>query len=149
MMLQFIYGIVFSIVIILVSILLSKYFSYKLIAATILVSIGFIYVGFSLKNNSASAIVLEVSAALVFYFLAILGYVKNYSLIAIGIILHGVWDIMHHDQLIVKTDVPSFWPVFCITIDIITGIFFWIALHKENKRSQRQRPVSEFNYTSI
>ncbi len=117
-------GIIVSILIIILSRLFSKYFTTKLFAATILVAIAFIYVGFSLKGNPISFIILEVAVSLFLYFLAIFGYTRNNSLIAYGIMLHGLWDILHHQGLIVHTDIPDYWPIFCITIDIITGIYF-------------------------
>ena len=98
-MIQILSAIATALVIIVITILLSKHFSAKLFAATILCSIAFIYVGFSLKENMVSSIVLEVLVAVVFYFMAIIGYSKHNSLISYGIVLHGIWDITHHNAL--------------------------------------------------
>src|SRR5689334_14080886 len=103
--------------IIIFTILLSKHFSAKLIAATVLCSIAFIYVGFSLKGNTVSSIVLEVLVAVFFYLIAIIGYTKHNYLIAYGIVLHGIWDISHHHALLIKTDIPNYWPVYCLVTD--------------------------------
>ena len=113
--------------IIILNILLSKHFSAPLIAATILCSIAFIYVGFSLKGNTISSIVVEVLVAVVFYFIALIGYSKYNYLIAYGIVLHGIWDIFHHHALLIKTDIPSYWPVYCLVTDILTGLYFFIV----------------------
>src|SRR5215210_3354761 len=123
-MIEIIWGIVTAILIIVLVRLLSKYFTAKLFAATILVAIAFIYVGFSLKENPVSLIILEIGVALVLYFLAIIGYTKNSLLIAFGIILHGIWDIFHHKALFVETNIPGYWPSFCFTVDIIDGLYF-------------------------
>jgi hypothetical protein len=131
-MIEIISGIVAGVAIIIVAWLLSKYFTMRLIAATILVAIAFIYVGFSLKENPVSAIIPELAVALILYFLAIIGYTRNNSLIAYGIILHGVWDILHHKGLLVKTDIPTYWPVFCMIIDIIDGLYFLFIFKKSN-----------------
>ena len=130
-MIETISGIVVAVVIIILSQMLSKHFTAKLIATTILVAIVFIYVGFSLKDNPVSLIVLEIMVALVFYFLAIIGYTRNNLLIAYGIILHGVWDIFHHKGFPVGTDIPDYWPSFCFIIDIIDGIYFFIIFRKQ------------------
>ena len=119
--------------------LLSKYFTEKLIAATILVAIAFIYVGFSLKDNPVNLIVLEIAIALFLYFLAIIGYTRNSLLIAYGIMLHGLWDIFHHGAFIIRTDIPGYWPSFCFIIDIIDGLYFLIVFKKEK---QHQRSIS-------
>src|SRR6059058_250021 len=80
-MAQILLAVATAVVIIILNILLSKHFSARLIAATILCSIAFIYVGFSLKGNTISSIVLEVLVAVVFYFIAIIGYTRHNALI--------------------------------------------------------------------
>ena len=126
-MIQILSAIATALIIIVITILLSKHFSAKLFAATILCSIAFIYVGFSLRENMVSSIVLEVLVAVVFYFMAIIGYSKHNSLIAYGIVLHGIWDISHHNALLIKTDIPYYWPAYCLVIDIIIGFYFFIV----------------------
>jgi len=123
-MTEIISGIVVAVAIIIISRLVARFFSTKLFAATVLVAIAFIYVGFSLKGNPVNALILESGMALVFYFLALIGYTRNPSLIAYGIILHGVWDILHHQSWLVKTDVAAYWPLFCLIVDIIDGVYF-------------------------
>ena len=130
-MTEIISGIVVAILVIIAAQLLSKHFTIKLVASTILVAIAFIYVGFSLKTNPVEAIVLEVAFALMLYFLAIIGYARNNLLIAYGIILHGVWDIFHHNGFLIKTDVPEYWPSFCFIIDIIDGLYFVYIFRKQ------------------
>jgi hypothetical protein len=126
-MAQILSAIATAVVIIILNILLSKRFSAQLIAATILCSIAFIYVGFSLKGNTVSSIVLEVLVAVVFYFIALIGYSRYNYLIAFGIVLHGIWDIFHHHALLIKTDIPSYWPVYCLVTDILTGFYFFMV----------------------
>ena len=118
--------------------MLSPYFTVKLFAATVLVAIAFIYVGFSLKENSINAIILEVAVALALYFMAIIGYTRNNYLIAIGIMLHGVWDILHHRCFIVKTEAPEYWPLFCLIVDIIDGLYF-VYIFKTQRRALANR----------
>lgn len=136
---ELIYGIVVAVVIIILTRALSRHFTPKLMAATILVAIAFIYVGFSLKDNPVNLIILEVGVALVLYVMATVGYTKNASLIAYGIIFHGIWDIFHHKAFIIDTDVPPFWPSFCFIIDIIDGIYFLFLFRKQ------QSPHSHHN----
>jgi len=130
-MVEAISGIFTAFAIIILSRVLSKYFTTKLIAATILVAIAFIYVGFSLKDNPVNLIVLEIGVALILYFLAIIGYTRNSLLIAYGIILHGLWDIFHHKGFLIGTDIPYYWPSFCFIIDIIDGLYFLIIFKRQ------------------
>ena len=129
-MIEAISGIIVAVVIIILSRLLSKHFTTKLFAATILIAIAFIYVGFSLKDNSVGLIILEVVVALIFYFLAVIGYTRNNLLLGFGIILHGLWDIFHHKGIFISTDIPGYWPSFCLIVDIIDGIYFLIIFKK-------------------
>ena len=137
-MIETIWGIVTAVAVIIVQRALSGYFSAKLIATTILVAIAFIYVGFSLKENPVSLIVLEVVFALLLYFMAIIGYTRNSLALAYGIILHGVWDICHHNNFLIGTNVPVYWPSFCFVIDIIDGLYFLIIFKR-----QKNSPVLE------
>ena len=120
----------------------SKLFPAKLFAATILVAIAFIYVGFSLKDNPVRLIILEILMAMIFYFIALIGYRKYPALLAYGIILHGVWDILHHHSAIIPTYIPSYWPLFCIVVDIITGIYFLMVFSAEKKIGFRNENFS-------
>ena len=128
---EIISGIGVAVLIILLSRVLSKYFTNKLIAATILVAIAFIYVGFSLKDNSVDMIILEVGVAFALYFVAIIGYSRNNYLIAFGIMFHGIWDFLHHNGLVIDTNIPAYWPTFCSIIDIIDGVYFLIIFKQE------------------
>jgi hypothetical protein len=130
-MIETIAGIVTAVAIIILTRIMSKFFTAKLMATTILVAIAFIYVGFSLKDNPVSLIFLEVTVALFFYFMAIVGYVRSGFVIAWGIILHGVWDIFHHNGILIGTHIPGYWPPFCLVIDIIDGLYFLIIFKSQ------------------
>ena len=121
-----------ALIIILTTWMLSKKITAPLIATSILCSIAFIYVGFSLKENTVNAIVLEVLIALIFFFIAVIGFVRNHSLIAYGIILHGVWDIFHHKAIFIQTNIPDYWPLYCSIVDLICGICF-LLLFRSNR----------------
>ena len=133
-MIEAIFGIITAVVIIVISRMLSKYFTAKLMATTILVAIAFIYVGFSLKDNPVGFIVLEILVALLLFFAAIIGYTRNSLFIAYGIVFHGVWDIWHHNGFVIGTHIPGYWPPFCLVVDVIDGLYFLI-IFKSQKNS--------------
>jgi hypothetical protein len=112
-------------------------------AATTLVAIAFIYVGFSLKDNPAGLVVLEVLVALALYFVAMIGYMRNGVAIAYGIIFHGLWDICHHNGFLIGIHIPVYWPPFCLVIDIIDGLYFLIIF-----KSQRSVAVFKMQGSS-
>jgi len=129
-MIEMISGLVVAAGLIFLTVVLNKYFTTRLIAAAILTAIGFIYVGFALKDNTIPFIILEVSMAIVFFFITIIGFTYKSSLLGYGIILHGVWDIFHHNGWFVSTNIPAYWPVFCITIDLIYGVYLLYIFKK-------------------
>jgi len=129
-MTEIISGIAAAVVIIIITEVFAKRFTIRLIAATVLVAIAFIYVGFSLQGNPVEWIIPEIAFALVLYFLAMIGYKGNHSLIAYGIIAHGLWDIAHHNGWLMGTQVPDYWPSFCFVIDIIDGIYFLVVFRR-------------------
>lgn len=126
-MIEIIAGLIITLVMIFLTALLSKYFITKLIAATALVAIAFIYVGFALTDNHITFIVLEITTALVFFLISIAGYCYKPSYLAYGIILHGVWDMFHLNACLVSTSIPSYWSSFCCTVDLIYGAY--LLLH--------------------
>ena len=79
-----------------------------------------------------STIVLEVLVAVAFYFIALIGYSRDNSLIAYGIVLHGIWDLLHHNALVVKTDIPNYWPLYCLVVDFILAVYFFFVFRKKN-----------------
>jgi hypothetical protein len=101
-----------------------------IVITLILVAIAFIYVGFALKDNTVPYIILEIVVAILFYFIALIGYLRNSSLVAFGIIGHGVWDILHHNAWVVNTAIPTYWPSFCLTIDLLYGIYLLYIFKK-------------------
>ena len=131
-MIQLLSAIAITLFVILFTRLLSNYFSTNFAAATILCSIAFIYVGFSLKGNPVSLIVLEILVAVAFYLIAVIGNSKNNSLIAYGIVLHGVWDMLHHNAAFVKTDIPGYYPIFCCIADLLLGAYFFLVFRAKN-----------------
>lgn len=94
----------------------------KLFASLSLAVIPFIYIGFSIDPY---ALVLTVPAASIFLMFAYWGYKKNYLLLVIGLALHGVWDVAFPH---VSSVAPHGYDVFCITIDVLLALYFYLKL---------------------
>ncbi len=130
-MIETIFGLVAAAGMILLTVFLNKYFTPKLLAAATLVAIAFIYVGFALIANTFPAIILECTIAFLFFFCAVIGYSRKPVLLACGILLHGVWDILHYHASIVAIDIPYYWSLFCLSVDLVYGTFLlFIFLRK-------------------
>lgn len=96
----------------------------KFYASLNLAVIPFIYIGFSIHPMS---LMHTVPAALFFLLLAYLGYKKNYLFTVIGLVFHGIWDIFFP---YVSTVAPDGYDVFCITIDLLLALYFYLKLRR-------------------
>jgi hypothetical protein len=87
---------------------------------TVLIVIASYYVLFAVMGASGRALVIEIVVASGFLLFAIVGYKRNLWLVAIALVGHGVFDIVHH-LLIENPGVPHWWPGFCLVFDVILG----------------------------
>lgn len=94
----------------------------KFFASLSLAVIPFIYIGFSIDPHS---LILTVPAASFFLFFAYWGYKKHYVLIIAGLVLHGLWDVLFPH---VSTIAPHGYDVFCLTIDVLLALYFYLKL---------------------
>ena len=95
-------------------------FEKRLIGALTLVGIAFIYIGFSWGEIlSLTYAILGVS---IFFTLAYFGYKKNFILIIVGLILHGIWDILFP---FFSSTAPEGYGIFCLTVDFLLAMYFY------------------------
>ena len=78
------------------------------------------YVLFAVMAASGRTLIIEIAFASGFLLLAAIGYKRSLWLVAIALVGHGVFDIVHH-LFIENPGVPHWWPGFCFVIDVIFG----------------------------
>ena len=78
------------------------------------------YVLFAVMAASGRTLITEIGFASGFLLLAAIGYKRSLWLVAIALVGHGVFDIVHR-LLIANPGVPHWWPGFCFVIDVIFG----------------------------
>jgi len=100
-----------------------KFLDKRLIATLTLVGIPFIYIGFAWHD--ATSLTYAILGVAVFLALSYFGYKKNFILIIIGLILHGIWDILFP---YISSTAPEGYGIFCLTIDILLAIYFYIRV---------------------
>lgn len=89
--------------------------------------IGAIYLGFALSDGRLSIMLIEVAVGTGFVVLALLGLWQAPVFIAIGLALHGVWDLAHRPRGI-TTKLPAWYPPYCAAYDFVfAGVFFVLA----------------------
>ena len=94
----------------------------KLFASLSLAVIPFIYIGFSIDPF---VLILTAPAASLFLLFAYWGYKRNYLLTVAGLVLHGLWDVIFPH---VSTVAPHGYDVFCLTIDALLALYFYLKL---------------------
>jgi hypothetical protein len=82
------------------------------------------YVLFAIMGGSNRALVIESIVASGFLLSAVLGFRKIPWLVPAAMVSHGVFDFFHH-SFIENLGVPSWWPGFCLTFDVLFG--GWLA----------------------
>ena len=90
--------------------------------STVLVIIASYYVLFAVLGGSSHALVWELVIAVVFSTVAIIGALFLPTLVGAGIIAHGLFDLVH-DIIIENSGVPTWWPTFCGSFDVLLGLW--------------------------
>ena len=96
--------------------------------------IAAIYLGFALMDGRISIAILEWAVGTVFVVLALLGLWQAPVLLAIGLILHGCWDLAHRPHGI-TTRLPVWYPPFCAAYDFVFAGVFLLLAHRLAARS--------------
>lgn len=97
---------------------------------TALIVIASYYCLFAVVGGSNTALVSETVVAAVFVVIAAVGFRTNLWLVAAGIAGHGVFDFFHH-LFINNPGLPTFWPMFCMSIDIVIGAYLAFMLARK------------------
>jgi hypothetical protein len=85
-------------------------------------AIGWVYFGFGVADGRPVSIAVQLLSATVFLTIGFLGaYHQSTALLGIGFLAHGAWDWVHHDGH-GPTHVRTWYPPFCVTVDVVTGI---------------------------
>ncbi|MCU1274342.1 MAG: hypothetical protein JWO48_1773 [Bryobacterales bacterium] len=92
---------------------------------TVLIVIASYYILFAVMGASGRTLGMEIAVASGFSFLAVIGFKRNFWLVAAAMAGHGVFDFVHH-LFIENPGVPHWWPGFCLAFDGIAGA--WLAL---------------------
>ena len=90
------------------------------------------YILFAAMGGSASALLWESVITCIFATVAVVGYKKYAWLIVVGLVGHGVFDSVHH-LFIRNPGMPVWWPGFCLSFDVLAGIFLLVLLMRRTK----------------
>jgi len=102
---------------------------------TVAIVVAFYYVLFAAMQASGRTLGVEIAVAAGFSSLAMIGFKRNPWWVAVALVGHGLFDLVHH-RFIDNPGVPQWWPGFCGAYDVIAGV--WLALLIMN-RSRKVR----------
>jgi hypothetical protein len=94
---------------------------------TVLIVVAHYYVLFAAMASSTPALMIESLLAGAFVILSVAGFKKSLWLVAAALAGHGVFDLFHH-LFIQNPGVPLWWPGFCLSFDVLTGMFLAMLL---------------------
>jgi hypothetical protein len=64
----------------------------------------------------------ETGVLVVFICISVIGFRTNLWIVAGALVGHGLFDLIH-GQLIDNTGVPGWWPMFCLSFDVVAGSY--------------------------
>jgi hypothetical protein len=105
---------------------------------TVLIVIASYYVLFAAMGASRRTLIIEIVVAGGFLLVAVLGFRRNFWLVVVALIGHGVFDFVHH-FLIDNPGVPHWWPGFCLAFDVLLGAFLTVRLIRHPERVSFER----------
>lgn len=96
----------------------------------ILVTITTYYIVFAVEHNKY--ILTEILGSAIFVTLGLLFLRRSINILAILIVLHGVYDLFHA-IVIPNSGTPIWWPGFCATFDIVLGVLFFTFVRNKKR----------------
>jgi hypothetical protein len=91
----------------------------------VLIVIASYYVLFAVMGGSSRALLVEIIVATGFLVFAVIGFKRSLWFAVAAIVGHGVFDFVHH-WFVDNPGVPVWWPGFCLTFDVVLGV--WLAV---------------------
>jgi hypothetical protein len=102
--------------------LLSGFDRERAFYSTIVIVVASYYILFAVLAGSMPALAAESAVACAFVALAVAGFKTSPWWLVAGLVGHGVFDSFHA-WVIHNPGLPARWPGFCLSFDILAGIF--------------------------
>ena len=90
-----------------------------------LIIAALIYVGLAVFRGSSNWLFIEILGVAMYSVLAIAGLKKTAILIAIGWLLHPIWDILLHYNGPGHHIVPAWYAWACVSFDFLVAGYIW------------------------
>ncbi|HEY9639622.1 MAG TPA: hypothetical protein V6C57_04020 [Coleofasciculaceae cyanobacterium] len=99
---------------------------------TVMIVIASYYGLFAVMGGSVQVLLLESIAIAAFWGISVLGFKRNLWLVVGALAAHGIFDFFH-GHIVTNPGVPSWWPMFCLTYDIIAAAYLaWLLKRRRS-----------------
>jgi len=95
------------------------------VAAITLALIGGAYIGFGARSDTYQKMTIELVTACLFGLMALAGILWHWSAIPIGLSLHAIWDLLHHNPKF-GAAIPHWYIPLCVVYDLAAALFLVI-----------------------
>ena len=93
---------------------------------TVTIVVASYYVLFAVMGASTHALILELLVGAVFLAAAVSGFRSSLWVVVAALAAHGIFDLVH-GRVISNAGVPSWWPRFCFSYDVLAaGYLAWL-----------------------
>jgi chromate transport protein ChrA len=112
-------GLLWGIGLMVLTVILVQFLTYHQVIelfAMAMVLIGSVYLGFGFKEKRIRFRNIEIASAVFFVIFALFGLWMSPWFIVAGLLLHGFWDLLHHQESNM-TKIPEWYIPLCIIYD--------------------------------
>lgn len=106
---------------------------------TVLIVVASYYLLFAAMGGAFATFAAEAVVFVCFLWLATLAAKRSRRLVAMGLIAHGLYDLLH-SCIVANPVVPDWWPGFCLTFDLTVAAGLLCASKKRAEPAQRSAP---------
>jgi hypothetical protein len=89
---------------------------------TVTMVIASYYGLFAVMGGSRQALIHESVVIAGFVLISVIGFKRNLWFVVAALSAHGMFDFIHGD-VIADPGVPAWWPMFCLTYDVVTAAY--------------------------
>lgn len=79
------------------------------------------YFGFAFADGRGRRVIVEIAAIVAFLALTIVGVWISRPVLAVGMVAHGLWDLLHHPRVSFGADVPLWYVYGCLGYDLVVA----------------------------
>jgi hypothetical protein len=106
----------------------------------VVVTIASYYALFAIMGAGIGALAVETAVFVAFAGISVIGFRTNLWIVAGALAAHGLFDVAH-GHLVPNPGVPGWWPVFCLSFDVVAAGYLGWRL-KSGRLDAQARPAS-------